>query len=142
MCALGHRDIVYFRCAVPTNPFPDEALPIGGLLAPRLAAAGISVDAVEHDYDDFVIGCRTRERTCRVELTTYAEATPLQYSLHVKVPRWFARSDDVRALLAAIDESLHGSPDISTIEWHRYADLRRRRDSRSRLPSGTSHPFE
>jgi hypothetical protein len=132
------KDFVCFRSALRTGTYPEEAKPLAEALSHRLQASGIAVDQIQRHWEDLRLVCWFHGQLFRLDLTTYVEAQPLEFSLEIRPSgrlflAWFHRSQ-IRSIIERVDQILHSDPAFTEIRWHRSRDVAKR-------ASGTEHPF-
>jgi hypothetical protein len=132
------KDFVYFRSALPTGTYPLEARPLAEALPHRLRASGIAVDQIQKYWEDLRLVCRYHGQLFSLDVTTYVEAQPLEFSLEIRPSgrsflAWLRRSQ-IRPLIEQVDQILHSDPAFIEIRWYRSKDVAKR-------ASGTEHPF-
>ena len=132
------KNFVYFRCALATGNYPDEAKPLAESLSKRLRASGIVVDAIQKNWEDLRMVCQFQGQTLWLDVTTYVEVQPPEFSLEIKPAGrsylWWVWRSRVRSLIEQVDEILHSDPVFTEIRWYRPQDL-------GKEVSGTDHPF-
>jgi hypothetical protein len=132
------KNFVYFRSALSTGPYPDEAKPLAEALSRRLQASGVVVDQIQKHWEDLRIPCRFRGQTFWLDVTTYVEAQPLEFSLEIRPSgrsflTWFRRSQ-IRSLIEQVDQVFHSDTAFTEIRWYCSRDVAKR-------AIGTEHPF-
>ena len=132
------KDFVSFRSALPTRCYPEEAKPLAEALSHRLQASGIAVDQIQKHWEDLRLVCRFHGQLFWLDVTTYVEARPLEFSLEFRQSaRSFLarfRRSQIRSLIERVDQILHSDPAFTEIRWFRSRDVAKRE-------SGTEHPF-
>ena len=132
------KDFVCFRSSLPTGSYPAEAKPLAKALSRRLEAFGIAVDQIQKHWEDLRLVCRFHGQLFWLDVTTYVEAQPLEFSLEFRPSGrsflgWFHRSQ-IRSLIERVDQILHSDPAFTEIRWYRSRDV-------AKKEPGTEHPF-
>jgi hypothetical protein len=132
------KNFAYSRCALVAGNYPDEAKPLAESLSKRLRAGGIVVESIQKNWEDLRMVCQFQGQTFWLDVTTYVEVQPPEFSLEIKPAcrkyLWWFRRSRLRSLIEKVDEILYSDAVFSEIRWYRSQDLRKG------IP-GSDHPF-